>query len=301
MNIITEDRKFGPPYFYFQGGEGINNQGFDFLQRMLLLCAKNRLSTAAAALSYYLTLTFFPLMICLYTMLGSSYEKISSLLELGKSLLAPDTAILLQDFLRYVSENHNSTMLFAGLVLLISSASAAERSLHAGIGKLQGALRFQGLSGYAFSVIFAVLFLAALYFAVLVILSGRDMLAILSRYLPLLDLRSSWNWLRFILLAGIELMMIWAVYEVSKTEEEKYSTFYGAVFAALALTLVSLAFSLFIGASSRYPLVYGSLASVILLMLWLYVCCMVIYLGAAVNICLRDMEKQTPANRAGEV
>ena len=95
-------------------------------------------------------------------MLGSSYEKISSLLELGKSLLAPDTAILLQDFLRYVSENHNSTMLFAGLVLLISSASAAERSLHAGIGKLQGALLFQGLSGYAFSVIFAVLFLAAL-------------------------------------------------------------------------------------------------------------------------------------------
>ncbi len=262
---------------------------------MLILCSKNRISTLAAALSYYLTLTFFPLMICLYTMLGNSYEKASSLLELGKSLLAPDTALLLQDFLNYVSRNHNGTMLFAGLLLLISSASAAERSLHAGIGKLQGDLRFQGVSGYAFSVIFAVLFLAALYFAVLVILSGRDILALLSRYLPFLDLRSGWNWLRFVLLAGIELLMIWAVYEVSKTEEEKYNTFYGALFASLALTLVSLAFSLFIGASSRYPLVYGSLASVILLMFWLYICCNVIYLGAVVNISIRDMEKQTPA------
>ncbi len=262
---------------------------------MLALCSKNRITTASAALSYYLTLTFFPLMICLYTMLGSSYDKAHSLLELGKGLLAPDTALLIQDFLTYVSNNHNSTMLFAGLVLLISSASAAERSLHAGIGKMQGNLRFQGLSGYAFSVIFAVLFLAALYFAVLVILSGKDILALLSRFLGLPDLRSSWNWLRFVLLAGIELLIIWAVYEVSKTEEDEYASFYGALFASLALTFVSLAFSLFIGASSRYPLVYGSLASVILLMFWLYICCIVIYLGAAINIAIRDIEKQTPA------
>ena len=60
-------------------------------------------------------------------------------------------------------------------------------------------------------------------------------------------------------------------------------------FAAVAMLLVSLVFSLIINQSANYPLVYGSLASLILLMLWLYSSCTVIYCGAAVNIVLRDI------------
>lgn len=92
------------------------------------------------------------------------------------------------------------------------------------------------------------------------------------------------------LLAGIELFMLWGVYALSKRPEDKYPVLPGAAFAALALTVVSIAFSLFMGLSSKYPLVYGSLASMILLMLWLYTCCLVIYLGAVLNVCIRDME-----------
>ena len=49
-------------------------------------------------------------------------------------------------------------------------------------------------------------------------------------------------------------------------------------------------FSRFIAVSYRYPLVYGSLASIILLMVWLFLCSQTIYLGAAVNACL-DQQK----------
>ena len=57
------------------------------------------------------------------------------------------------------------------------------------------------------------------------------------------------------------------------------------------LVAVSMAFSTFIGASTKYPLVYGSLSAVILLMLWLYTCCMVILCGAAFNVARRDSER----------
>ena len=57
------------------------------------------------------------------------------------------------------------------------------------------------------------------------------------------------------------------------------------------LVAVSMAFSTFIGASTKYPLVYGSLSAVILLMLWLYTCCMVILCGAAYNVALRDVNR----------
>ncbi|MEA4954313.1 MAG: YhjD/YihY/BrkB family envelope integrity protein, partial [Pseudoflavonifractor sp.] len=47
--------------------------------------------------------------------------------------------------------------------------------------------------------------------------------------------------------------------------------------------LASVLFSWFIGLSSRYSLVYGSLASVIILMVWLYLCGNILILGNCVN------------------
>ena len=47
-------------------------------------------------------------------------------------------------------------------------------------------------------------------------------------------------------------------------------------------------FSVFLSVSTRYPLVYGSLASVILLMLRMYFCGQIICIGAAFNIALQD-------------
>ena len=73
---------------------------------------------------------------------------------------------------------------------------------------------------------------------------------------------------------------------------EAYDTFPGAILATLAMVAVNFVFSEFIGASVRYPMVYGSLASLILLMMWLYFCSLVIYCGAAFNIVLRDMKRE---------
>ena len=52
------------------------------------------------------------------------------------------------------------------------------------------------------------------------------------------------------------------------------------------MLVVSMASSAVISTSVRYPLVYGSLASVIVLLFWLYVCGAVLFLGSAVNVAL---------------
>ena len=51
--------------------------------------------------------------------------------------------------------------------------------------------------------------------------------------------------------------------------------------AALAIVAASALFSWFIGLSSRYALVYGSLASLIVLLVWLYLCAAILLVGAA--------------------
>ena len=65
----------------------------------------------------------------------------------------------------------------------------------------------------------------------------------------------------------------------------------GALLASLALVLDSVIFSDIIGYSVRYTLVYGSLASAIILMVWLYTCGVIIIMGCAVSsLSVRERE-----------
>ena len=242
-------------------------------------------------------MTIFPLIICLYSLLGKSHGSAVEILELAENFLAAETARFIHNFLDYVARENSTAMLVAGLTVLVSSASAGVRTLQATIGEIQGGQRFQGLMDFVFSVIFSLMFLAAMYFAILVMLTGEEILSAVSRFLPFIDLGSSWGWLRFLLLAGIELVIYWGVYQVSRRKSDQYSTLPGAVVATIGTVAMSFAFSVFIGASTRYPLVYGSLASMILLMFWLYLCCQIIYIGAAFNIVLRNTKRRNGGYR----
>lgn len=255
-----------------------------------IVTKKMRLSTSSAALCYYFTMTFFPLIICLYTMLGSSFDTALRIMRFADGVFAEETLTLLEDFLNYVAANNDQTMLVAGLVVLMSFASASIRSMQTTIGHAQGGRRFQGFTHFLFSLVFSLAFLAALYFAMLIMLTGKEFINLAAGFLPALDLGGAWFYLRLPVLAAIYLIIVWAVYEMPKRPKDDYNTLPGAALCTAALVGDSAIFSSFISRSSRYPLVYGSLASIILLMVWLYSCCVVIYIGAAFNITLKELE-----------
>ena len=179
-------------------------------------------------------------------------------------------------------------LLTAGISVLVISSSAAVRTLQSTIGAMQGGSRFRGVWGIAFSVVFSLVLVAGLYVTMLIMLAGRGLIGQLNSIIPIIDISGSWEYMRFLLLGGIQLLLLWGIYLISRREGERYRTYPGAILASFAILGVSFAFSAFIGASVRYPLVYGSLASLILLMHWLYSCSLVIFCGAALNIAIRD-------------
>lgn len=249
---------------------------------------EKRIPRAAAALSYYLTMTAFPLIICLYSLLGNSYIRAMEILEFLDQFLSAETTRAIKSFLSYVAMSHSTAMFLAGLTVLLTSASAAVRTLQATIGEMQGGHRYQGFRDLLFSLVFSLAFLASMYFGIIVMFTGRDVIELLNGWLPFIDISRSWQWIRFLLLGGIELVIFCGIFAVSRRHRDRYAILPGAMFATLGLVVMSWIFSGFIAVSTRYPLVYGSLASLILLMFWLYLSCQVIYIGAALNIALHD-------------
>lgn len=247
---------------------------------------------SAAALSYYLTMSVFPLIICLYTLLGNSFSRAMSAMDVAEEFLSEQTISYIRGFLVYVAKNHNNAMLLAGVLMLLTTASAGVRSVQSTIGELQGLRRYQGLSGVLFSLAFSVAFLAAMYFSILVMFTGETFLDWLSGRFPQLNISSSWEWMRFLVLGGLELVIFLGVYASSRPRRDPYALLPGALLATVGTVFISWVFSAFIAVSVRYSMVYSSLASLILLMFWLFLICQVIYVGAAFNVAIRDVKRE---------
>jgi len=281
------------------GGGSVKNAK-SFIMDVADIYFGKRVTRGAAALSYYLTMTLFPLLICLYSMLGTRYQQAMQALSVVRSLIAEETFSAVEDFLTYVASNNSTAMLIAALMVLFTSASAAFRSFETTIGEIQGEIRFRGFWGLMASLLFSLVFLAAVYMSILILMTGSWFLELVSRILPFVNISRSWTWVRFIVLFGIVFVLIYSLYHVTAPAGRRYGVVKGALAATVALVAVSIIFSMFIGVSAKYPLVYGSLASVILLMFWLYLSSLMLIMGDVINVVIRNRGRRAAFEEARE-
>ncbi len=255
---------------------------------------EKHVSRSAAELAYFLTLSVFPLLICLYAMLENLVPNIWAIFDYLDGFIPTEVLETLMDYLSYVSSHNSTAMLTAGIILLATSSAAAFRSLHNIMAELQGVPRFRGFFFLAVSFLVSLVFLAVVYFAVVVMITGNWFLSFVDEKISFISISSAWRWLRFVLLFALLLLIIYGIYRLTAPRNQANLLLPGALVASALLVGVSILFSMFISLSVRYPLVYGSLASIILLMLWLYICGNIIIMGNAFNVVLRDLEQKMP-------
>lgn len=290
----TKNNKFPPPKKQTLCGGKIYDAGTAmkkfsvFIKKIIEILPRVRPGVYASALAFHMTMTFFPLLICLYTLLGNSYDSLMRILRIAEGVLAEGTLNLIYDFAEYIAANNSPAMMAAAIAVLLTSSSAAIRMIHWAIGKMQGGDRFKDVWEIAISFPFSLVFLAAIYFAVIVMFTGKNFIDLMNRYVPYFDIRSSWNFLRYVLLAAIFFVLLTLLFRSARRKSDTYSILPGSTIAAVAVVLASFFFSVIITKSIKYSLVYGSLASIVLLMLWLYWCCFAIIFGAAINVAIRD-------------
>ena len=65
----------------------------------------------------------------------------------------------------------------------------------------------------------------------------------------------------------------------------------GAAFSAVGLMILSWIFSVYLDIFKGFSTMYGSLTTIVLIMLWLYFSMYIILLGGEVNVVIRDLEQ----------
>ena len=244
-----------------------------------------RMGRSAAAFAYYLMLSFFPLLICVASILGSAHIDVRELLSLFSVVIPPQVTETLISFLDYIGANYSPAMLWAGVILLLTAATGAFGTVMVAMGDLYGQQRYKGLLHTVMSFFYSAMLLAIIYLSVVVVATGGWFIDLLDQWFKVGDLLASWKWLRFVLLTGIVTLLLVVLYRgVTPKQKPALPVLPGAISGGFACLTVSIIFSTMISASARYTLVYGSLASIIILMLWLHLIGSIILLGGLVNL-----------------
>lgn len=265
----------------------MNSTFVQYVKELVEIYLNKRVSRCAAELSYFLTLSIFPTLICVHAIIVYLAPEISVPDVDLNGLIPKETLKTISDYLSYVADNEDSNLLTAGLIGMATSSAAAFRSLHNTMADIQGKSRFRGVFSVIFSFVFSILFLVTIYFALIVMATGDWLINILISAFPAIGGLRIWSMVKFPILFVIFILIIYGMYRITAPRETKRGFIPGAVFAAFALVLVSALFSTFISLSTRYPLVYGSLASIIIFMLWMYICGQILIMCNAFNVVRR--------------
>jgi len=232
-------------------------------------------------------MSFFPLLICINAFVGASQLDRTYFISLLEGFVPLAVIEIMGEYAAHISENNGTAFLIIGVVTMVTSSSGAFRAIMKIMEDIYGCRRYVGIANIAVSAVMSLAFLITLYLGIIVVITGTRFLTFIDVLFRLNGALFNWQWLRFLIFSPLVFLVISALYKAAVPKREASdSTFLGAFAAAFLLSAATMLFSYLIGLSSKYSLIYGSLSSVIIIMLWLYIIGNLIILGSIFNFVL---------------
>ena len=258
--------------------------GVQLCKDLAQLYLKLNVSRASAQLAYYMLMSVFPLLIVISAIIGMMPAGTSSLLTQVLDAVPQDVRPLLEEYLSYIGRNQGIALLSGGVIMTITASSSAFRGLMDIFQEAFGQRARSGVADLLLSVLFSVLLLLLAYGSLLIMLLGDWLMGMIRFLLDVPVLHYGWRLAQVLMPFLLLLAALALLYRLTAhTPHHRRRVLPGALLATIALVASTKLFSYFIGMSNRYVTVYGSLASVIIMMVWLFWCSNILIMGNIFN------------------
>ena len=255
----------------------------------------------SAALTYYLLFAIFPLLIFVSTLLGVLELDIASITAVLAPILPSDVVDIIRTYLEYVAANQSRQLLWFSLVFSIWFPMRSTGCLMHSLRKAFGRSAPENiLLGQLRTLLFTIWMIFVIGLTLVVV--GRRALYFLSGFLPLSEtFISVWGYLRFIILGLVMAISLGILYQLALGQRRPLREVLPGVGSSLAAwLLLSMAFSYYVENMARYAQLYGSIATIVVVLLWLYMSGQVLILGAELSASLIHRKKHAAPSSGGE-
>lgn len=257
----------------------------------------------SAALTYYLLFAIFPLLIFVSTLLGVLELDIASITAVLAPILPSDVVDIIRTYLEYVAANQSRQLLWFSLVFSIWFPMRSTGCLMHSLRKAFGRSAPENiLLGQLHTLLFTIWMIFVIGLTLALVVVGRRALYFLSGFLPLSEMFISvWGYLRFIILGLVMAISLGILYQLALGQRRPLREVLPGVGSSLAAwLLLSMAFSYYVENMARYAQLYGSIATIVVVLLWLYMSGQVLILGAELSASLIHRKKHAAPSSGGE-
>ena len=257
----------------------------------------------SAALTYYLLFAIFPLLIFVSTLLGVLELDIASITAVLTPILPSDVVDIIRTYLEYVAANQSRQLLWFSLVFSIWFPMRSTGCLMHSLRKAFGRSAPENiLLGQLRTLLFTIWMIFVIGLTLALVVVGRRALYFLSGFLPLSEtFISVWGYLRFIILGLVMAISLGILYQLALGQRRPLREVLPGVGSSLAAwLLLSMAFSYYVENMARYAQLYGSIATIVVVLLWLYMSGQVLILGAELSASLIHRKKHAAPSSGGE-
>ena len=246
---------------------------------------KDHVGAYAAQAAYFIILSFIPFMLFLMTLVQYTPLTYNAVRSAIVSFLPRE----IQSFvLGIVAEvfSKSGAVLPVTLVTAIWSAGKGIQALTNGLNTIYHVKETRNwLTTRLWSMLYTVLFVFALIGSLILLVFGNSIQQTLMRYVPFLGemvarFLGAKNFLVFIVLV---LLFLFLYKALPNRRASLKSQVPGAVLTAIAWSVFSFGFSIYFTFFPNFSNMYGILTTIILIMLWMYICMNIVLFGAEIN------------------
>lgn len=243
----------------------------------------------ASALAFNFMLAFFPATIFLFSLIP--YIPIKDfqgqLLSILSTILPYNAYMAFEATIEDIVKHQNGSLLSLGFVSALYFATNGISNLMQAFNRSSLVIEKRSwLKRRRIALALTVVLSVALLAAITLLTAGEAVITLLQRHIQ----QKSHFWIyllifsRWVIILIIFFVSISLLYRYGPANQQKWKFFStGAIMATILAILTSLGFAYYINHFSSYNKIYGSIGTLIILMLWLYLNSLILLIGFELN------------------
>lgn len=241
----------------------------------------DNLSQLGGQLAYFAILSLFPFLILINQVISMLNLKATDIFGEFYNVFPPNVAFVVDNYLYQIEKTDHTGIFTVGILITLWLASSAVTSLFHSLNK---AFRREKpisprkrLLSYAFTTVVLILIFVSI---ILSSISENLLIKVVTFFNWDISWVTIWNVLRWFIPIALLVFIIVILYRIIAPRKfSKRCTLVGALFAVCCLLLMTLALSFYTSNLRNFSIVYGSLGTIVILLLYLYWSGIIIVLG----------------------
>ena len=247
--------------------------------------AEDQISAYAAQSAFFIMLSLVPILLLLMTLVRFTPITQADIMAAAYELFPKTVSSTIISIVNEVY-SQTGTAISVSLLVALWSAGKGVLAISNGLNTIRGQIETRN---YIFlrlrAAIYTVLFLLAIILSLVFLGFGNSISMLVNKYIPVFQYVMDFIIeTRTIIMILVLIIFSLSIYMFLPNKRRRLRTqLPGAIFTAFGWTLASFIFSVYMDIFKGFSNMYGSLTTIVIIMLWLYFCMYVMLLGGEIN------------------